>query len=107
VKEYHSFIAKSPLFVRRAMSTYWMDRLLLPAAIVCISKGVSRIVGFSTDGKITFCRRIKRLAVASPLEYKANDCAISMGAATDIERSDQRSPLGVERPGDLNQLFGA
>jgi len=50
------------------MSTYGMDRLLLPAAIVCISKGVSRIVGFSTDGKITFCRRIKRLAVASPLE---------------------------------------
>jgi hypothetical protein len=68
VKEYHSFIAKSPLFVRRAMSTNGMDRLLLPEAIVCISKEVSRIVGFSTDGKITFCRRIKRLAVASPLE---------------------------------------
>jgi hypothetical protein len=84
------------------MSTNGMDRLLLPAAIVCISKEVSRIVGFSTDGKITFCRRIKRLAVASPLEYKANDCAISMGGpATDIERSDQRSPLGVERPRPL------
>jgi hypothetical protein len=96
------FYREVPLFVRRAMSTNGMDRLLLPAAIVCISKEVSRIVGFSTDGRITFCRRIKRLAVASPLEYKANHCAISMGGpATDIERSDQLSPLGMERPRPL------
>ena len=62
------------------------------SAIVCVGKGVSHIVGFSTDGKITFRRKIKRLAVASPLEYKANDCAISMGGpATDIERSSTLS----------------
>jgi hypothetical protein len=88
-----------------------MDRLLLPAAIVCISKEVSRIVGFSTDSKITFCRRIKRLAVASPLEYKANDCAISMGGCNGYRkvRSTLSTWSGATPTliGDLKQLFGA
>jgi hypothetical protein len=94
------------------MSTNGMDRLLLPAAIVCISKEVSRIVGFSTDGKITFCRRIKRLAVASPLEYKANHCAILDGRPCNGYRK-VRSTLSTwsgATPtliGDLKQLFGA
>ena len=88
MKEYHSFIVKSPLFVRRAMSTHGMNGLL-PAEIVCVGKEVFHIVGFSTDGRVAFRRKIRRLAVAdpsSPLEYGTSDWTISMSSpGTDIE----------------------
>jgi hypothetical protein len=58
---------KSPLFVRRAMPTLGVDQPLPPAAIVCTGKDVFHIVGFSTDSKTAFRRKIKRLVAVVTL----------------------------------------
>jgi transposase len=57
-----------------------MDTLSLASIGIDIGKEIFHIVGFGTDGKIAFRRKIKRLALAETFK-KLLPCTVGMEAS--------------------------